>query len=174
MGINTKSVPLEAHNSIGMVERFHTPLRRIYRIITVELPNIGKEMALQMTFKAINDTAGLDGLVPTLLVFGAYPRMVDSDKPNPTVQQRATALRKAMEEVRKVRAERQVADALNTRKAQTQLQSTTYQSTHLYSFGEKVSKDMVIGLDPTTCLALRTRTAPYSYLADLLNSEAQL
>jgi len=30
-------------------------------------------MALQMAFKAINNTAGLEGLVPTLLVFGAYP-----------------------------------------------------------------------------------------------------
>ena len=32
-----------------------------------------------MAFKAINDTAGLEGLVPTLLVFGAYPQMVELD-----------------------------------------------------------------------------------------------
>lgn len=115
MGISTKAVPVEAHNSIGMGERYHGPLRRIYQIITVELPGIDKEMALQMSFKAINDTAGPDGLVPTLLVFGAYPRMTDSDAPSPTVTQRANAMRKAMEEVRKVRAERQVADALNLR-----------------------------------------------------------
>lgn len=30
----------------------------------------------QMAFKAVNDTAGPDGLVPTLFVFGAYPRIV--------------------------------------------------------------------------------------------------
>jgi len=30
-------------------------------------------MALQMAFKAINDMAGPEGLVPTLLVFKAYP-----------------------------------------------------------------------------------------------------
>jgi hypothetical protein len=72
-------------------------------------------MALQMAFKAINDSAGPDGLVPTLLVFRAYPRMVESDAPSPTVAQRATAIKKAMAEIQKLRAERQVADALNIR-----------------------------------------------------------
>ena len=68
-----------------MVERYHGPLRRIYHIIITELLDIGKDMALQMAFKAINDSVGPDGLVPTLLVFGAYPRMVESNAPNPTV-----------------------------------------------------------------------------------------
>ena len=30
MGICTKAVLVEAHNSIGMVERYHGPLRRVY------------------------------------------------------------------------------------------------------------------------------------------------
>jgi len=98
-----------------MVERYYGPLRRIYYIITAELPDISKDMALQMAFKAINDSAGPDGLIPTLLVFGAYLCMVESDAPNPIVIQRAAALKKAMEEVKKLRAERQVADALNMR-----------------------------------------------------------
>jgi hypothetical protein len=38
-----------------------------------------------MAFKAINDTAGPDGLVPTLLVFGAYPRMAELDALSPLV-----------------------------------------------------------------------------------------
>ena len=38
-----------------------------------------------MAFKAINDSAGPKGLVPTLLVFRAYPQMVKSDVPSPTV-----------------------------------------------------------------------------------------
>ena len=66
-----------------------------------------------MAFKALNDTAGPDGLVPTLLVFGAYPRMTELDAPSPTVTQRANAVKKAMVEIRKLRAERQVADALS-------------------------------------------------------------
>jgi hypothetical protein len=77
--------------------------------------DVSKEIALQMTVKAINDTAGSDGLVPTLLVFGAYPRMHAMDPPTPSITQRAIAIEKAMTEIRKFRAERQVADALNTR-----------------------------------------------------------
>ena len=38
-----------------------------------------------MAFKVINDSAGPNGLIPTLLVFGAYPYMVESNTPNPTV-----------------------------------------------------------------------------------------
>jgi hypothetical protein len=38
-----------------------------------------------MAFKVINDSAGPGGLVPILLVFGAYPRMVESDTLSPMV-----------------------------------------------------------------------------------------
>ena len=78
-------MPVKAYNSVRMVERYYSPLRRIYRIITIELLDIGKDIALQMAFKAINDSAGPNGLIPTLLVFRAYPHIVESDAPNPTV-----------------------------------------------------------------------------------------
>ena len=38
-----------------------------------------------MAFKAINDFVGSNGLIPTLLVFGAYPRIVKFNAPNSTV-----------------------------------------------------------------------------------------
>jgi hypothetical protein len=115
MAISTKAVPVEAHWSIGLVERAHPILRRAYQIITNELRDISKGMALQMAVKATNDTAGPDGLVPTLLVFGAYPRMTELDPPAPSVTQRATAIKKAMTEVIKIRSKIQVQDALNHR-----------------------------------------------------------
>ena len=34
-----------------------------------------------MAVKAVNNTAGPDGLVPTLLVYGAYPRISNLDSP---------------------------------------------------------------------------------------------
>ena len=51
--------------------------------------------------------------MPTLLVFGAYLYIVKSNVFNPIVVKRAVALKKAIEEVKKVRAKRQVADAFN-------------------------------------------------------------
>ena len=38
-----------------------------------------------MAFKAINNTAGLEGLVPTLLVFRAYPWIAKLDMLLPSV-----------------------------------------------------------------------------------------
>jgi hypothetical protein len=86
-------------------------------MITKELQGSGttKELNLQMTVKAVNDTAGPDGLVLTLLVFGAYPRISTLDPPAPTITQQATAVRKAMAEIAKIRAEKQVNNALNQR-----------------------------------------------------------
>jgi hypothetical protein len=115
MGTKIKIVPVEAHNSIGIVERYHAPIRRAYLIITTEIKDLDRDMALQMAFKAINDSAGPDGLIPTLLVYGAYPRMTEHDAPSPTVSQRALAIRKAMTELQKLRAKKQVNSALNTR-----------------------------------------------------------
>ena len=48
-------------------------LRRIYKIISLELEDASKELTLQIAVKAINDSVSPDRLVPTLLVFGAYP-----------------------------------------------------------------------------------------------------
>ena len=52
-----------------------------------------------MAFKAINDTAGFNRLVFILLVFGAYPRMVELDTPLPSVIQRVNAIKKAIVEI---------------------------------------------------------------------------
>ena len=96
-----------------MVEHYHGPLHHIYCIITTELPDISKEMALQMAFKAINNSTGPNSFIPTLLVFRAYPHIVESNTPNPTVTQQAAAFKKAIEEVKRLRTECQVADTLN-------------------------------------------------------------
>ena len=49
------------------------PLCCVYEIISLELKDASKELTLQMAVKAVNDSAGLDRLVPILLVFSAYP-----------------------------------------------------------------------------------------------------
>jgi hypothetical protein len=67
-----------------------------------------------MAVKAVNDTAGPDGLVPTLLVFRAFPRMTELDAPTLSIVQRATAIQKAMNEVVRLRVKIQVNNALNT------------------------------------------------------------
>jgi hypothetical protein len=117
MGITTKSVPVEAHWSVGLVERAHLILRRAYCIIAEELKSEGvsKQTVLQMAVKAVNDTSGPEGLVPTLLAFGAYPRITEFDPPTRSTTQRAMAIKKAMEEMLRIRAKTQINKALHER-----------------------------------------------------------
>ena len=58
-----------------------------------------------MAFKAINDFIGLNGLILTLLVFRVYLYIIKSNTPNPIVIKWAVALKKAIEEVKKLKAE---------------------------------------------------------------------
>jgi len=57
-----------------------------------------------MAVKAVNDTAGPNGLVPTLLVYGAYPRISNLGPFTPSITERAAIIRKAIAEVVKLRA----------------------------------------------------------------------
>ncbi len=55
-----------------------------------------------MAVKAVNDTAGPDGLVLTLLVFGTYLRITKLDPPTSSITARITVVRKAMAEITKL------------------------------------------------------------------------
>lgn len=70
---------------------------------------------LQMTFKAVNDSASPDGLVPILLIFGAYSCIVNNSSPSVSQQQQANAITKSMSELRKLKTQRKVNDTLITR-----------------------------------------------------------
>ena len=57
-----------------------------------------------MAVKAVNNTTGLDGLVPTLLVYRAYLRISNLDPPAPSIIDRAAIIRKAIAKIVKLRA----------------------------------------------------------------------
>lgn len=68
---------VKAHWSIKKVEKYSKFICQVYNIIQVGTKDIiSKNTMLQMVFKAVNDTASLDGLVSTLLVFSIFPRIV--------------------------------------------------------------------------------------------------
>jgi hypothetical protein len=46
MGIKVKIVPIEAHNSVGIVEYYYGPVRYAYLVISIEIQGISKDMAL--------------------------------------------------------------------------------------------------------------------------------
>jgi hypothetical protein len=48
MSIEVKEIPVKAYNSVGLVERYHALLRRVYKILKAELKDehINKKMIL--------------------------------------------------------------------------------------------------------------------------------
>lgn len=52
--------------------------------------------------KTMNNTTGLNELVPTLLVFGIYPKISKSSAPNPTLLQYLKTIEKAIKKIRKM------------------------------------------------------------------------
>jgi len=57
-----------------------------------------------MAVKAVNNTASPNGLVPTLLVYGAYLRISNLGPPAPSITEQVAIIRKAMAEIVKLRA----------------------------------------------------------------------
>ena len=45
----------------------------IYKIISLKLKSVSKELTLQIAVKAVNNFTGLDRLIPILLIFSTYP-----------------------------------------------------------------------------------------------------
>jgi len=57
-----------------------------------------------MAVKAVNNTAGPNGLVPTLLVYGAYLRISNLGPPTLFIMEQAAIIRKAIAKIVKLRA----------------------------------------------------------------------
>jgi hypothetical protein len=57
-----------------------------------------------MAIKAVNNTAGPNRLVPTLLVYRAYPRISNLDSLALSITDRVAIIQKAMAKIVKLRA----------------------------------------------------------------------
>lgn len=97
-GVVLKFSGVQHHNGIGIGERYHAPLRNIYRKIEIEYTNMAPTLILKTAIKAMNDTIGPEGLVPSLLRFGVLPRYtpagLESTRPNQRERLKATRVAK--------------------------------------------------------------------------------
>jgi hypothetical protein len=92
-------------------------LQQAYKIIYNELYNTktNAKISLQIVVKTINDLVGPDGIIPILLVFGAYPRITNNSAPSLITTKRAKAIRKASNEIRQYYTKQYIEDALRIR-----------------------------------------------------------
>eukprot|EP00171_Calliarthron_tuberculosum_P005813 IDg5813t1 len=96
--INLRSTGIESHNSLGKGETYHSLLRRVYNKAKMEHPSLSDELVLSLSVKAMNDTAGPGGLVPTLLAFGALPKTIEVFSEYPSQTERFRAMETARAE----------------------------------------------------------------------------
>ena len=61
-----------------------------------------------MAVKAANDTAGPNRLVPTLLAYGAYPRINNLNPLAPSIMDQVAVIRKAITEIVKLQVTERV------------------------------------------------------------------
>jgi hypothetical protein len=74
-----------------------------------------KQFVLQIVIKAVNNTAGLNGLISTLLVFSTYLRITTTDTPFFIVTKHSKAITKAIKQIAELYTKRQVTNALRQR-----------------------------------------------------------
>jgi hypothetical protein len=140
MGIHLVFAPVESHSSLGLVQRMHGPFRRIYHKLllerTADRAQVGphpKEHMLTAATKALNDTAGVNGLVATFLVFGALSHVIldvkQDDDSFPTQSDRMHMMSIARDAAEKHVAVSRLAEAEN---------HTVPSGDYLLSPGEKV------------------------------------
>jgi Reverse transcriptase (RNA-dependent DNA polymerase) len=122
-GINFRYVPIESHNSNGLIERYHGPLRRTFEKVRMEYRGISDELALSCAVRAANQTLGPEGIVPVTLVLGIVPR-IGTKLPNQP--ERVRAMLTACEEMRTILAKSKVNRAL--RRAVTPAADSIYTS----------------------------------------------
>jgi hypothetical protein len=105
---------IDSHNSIGLGERMHSPLRRVYNKILMEYTHLHRTMLLKLAIKATNDTLGIGGIAPSMLVFGRIPRFPIVSSHIPEQTERMKALQIGMEEMNAAVAADRISEALRS------------------------------------------------------------
>ncbi|PXF45776.1 hypothetical protein BWQ96_04443 [Gracilariopsis chorda] len=87
-----KNSGVESHNSLRLGERYYEPLRRIYRKLRHDGPELDKAGIFRLALKAMSDTVGPEDVVPSYLVFGSLPKFPAVNTLLPDQRRRMKAL----------------------------------------------------------------------------------
>ena len=106
---------VESHSSLGLGERYHHSLRYTYRKLKIAYSTVSESMLLSTAVKALNDTLGPEGLVPSALVFGEFPSAyttTEYPRARKTLESRALVANAARRDMEKQMAQVRVQRAL--------------------------------------------------------------
>jgi hypothetical protein len=90
-------IPIQSHNSNGIVEHQHFILKKIFSKLKTDRPELSDKMCLMHAVKCINDVYGPHGFAPSTLVFGAMARPLHEDLINSTRFDKMVQYRRQMQ-----------------------------------------------------------------------------
>ena len=73
--VNIEKSGIESHNSLRIGESYHKPLRDTYRKLKLDYPSMQRQLLLALSVKAMNETIGPEGFVPSPLLFREFPSL---------------------------------------------------------------------------------------------------
>ena len=115
MGSVVKIAPAAGHERIGIVERSHAYLRKLYEKLRIDKARMPREDRLSMSFRAINDVPSSNtGISPTTLFFGVYPKLPGGGHRG-YMDKRVQIIRQYSELVIKMKARKMVRDSARLR-----------------------------------------------------------
>lgn len=83
-------------------ETYHTPLRRVFRILWERYPITEAEIILKYAIKELNDTMGSYGFVSSLFVFVKIKTFPMENKDFPAEKEQINALKTVRDEIAKI------------------------------------------------------------------------
>lgn len=114
-GLKLQFSGVESHNSIGVGEKYHGALRRVYNKVRDEKPRVDRERALRLSLKACNDTMGPHGLVTMMFFYGVLPAIPVVSSKVPKQRERMKALESARHEMEQIAMESRIIRALSSK-----------------------------------------------------------
>jgi len=106
---------IQSHNSLGVGERYHEPVRTTFRKLKLDFPQEKVQVLLDLAVKGMNDTLGPEGLVRSALVFGSMPSLAmlgSTPDPRATLEDRAAIANSARKSMQQQMAKLRVQRAL--------------------------------------------------------------
>lgn len=113
-GINIEFTGVGSHKSMGKIEIAHGPLRRIYCMLSDMYPTLSDNLRLKFAVKSLNDTAGTNDLVSSLLVFGTIPSLGNTETELHDQEEKFIASSAARKEASTIITEKKIRLALRT------------------------------------------------------------
>lgn len=113
-GIQLQFSDAQLHNSLGGMETYCEPLRRVFRILRLQYPIMESDTILRYGVKRLTGMIGPSGLVPSLLVSGSLPTFFTDNHMTDEQRTRMGIMETARKKVARIRADQRVDNVLKS------------------------------------------------------------